>query len=72
MLLETYALNTRHSYNRLISHGQQMMILMKGNLVQCSLAELESVQAKALAWSTAYGQCMTMDESPSSTTSTPN
>lgn len=62
MLLEDYALNTRLSYNRLMDQGQQMMILMKGQLMQCTLDVLELIQGDALKWASAYEQCLTAAE----------
>lgn len=59
MLLDTYALNTRLSFNRQIDQSRQMMLLIRGSLLQCTLTELEAIQTESVAWNTAYRQCMT-------------
>lgn len=69
MLLEHFALNTRLAYNHLIEQGQKMMILMKGQMMQCALTELNAIQEQSLAWASAYGQCKTT-EAPETTSTT--
>lgn len=69
MLLEHFALNTRLAYNHLVDQGQQMMILMKGQIMQCALTELNAIQEQSLAWASAYGQCKTTEAPETTTTS---
>lgn len=68
-LLEHFALNTLLEYNRLIEQSEQMMILMRGNMMQCALTELDGIQERSLAWSSAYHECQT-SSTPTTTETT--
>lgn len=72
MLLDTYALNTRLSFNRQIDQSQQMMLLIRGSLLQCTLTELEAIQTESVGWNSAHQQCLTTKAQTETTTARSN
>lgn len=71
-LLETFAVNTRMSYDQVLGQGRHSMGLLKGNLMQCSLNEIDAIQGMAQDWYSTYNECVANSSGSTITTTTPN